>query len=67
MPDMTPMSLAAIVTPRTYKIIINGLNVFEEENICDYTFVFKLGQSSDIVLQRDEKQTFLKGAWHLKG
>jgi len=52
MPDMTPMSLAAIVTPRTYKIIINGLNVFEEENICDYTFVFKLGQSSDMTKNR---------------
>jgi len=55
MPDMTPTSLAAAVVPRTCKIIQNGLRVFERgENLLQngiLQFVFKLSQSSKIVLQ----------------
>jgi len=35
MPDMTPTPLAAVVAPRTDKIVKNGLAVFlKEEKIC---------------------------------
>jgi len=60
-PDMATTSFAAPVAPRTGKIIkitTNGI----------LYFVYKLSQSSEIVLQsynlHDEKLTFLKGAWH---
>jgi len=41
MPDMTPTSFAAAVVPRTGKII----------KIVYYTYVFRLSQSSEVVLQ----------------
>jgi len=50
---MTPTSLAARVAPRTGKIIKNG-RVFERENFLPkgiLQFVFKLSQSSEIVIQ----------------
>jgi len=52
---MTPASLAAAVALRTCKIIKNGRNVFERrENMLQngiLYFVFKLIQSSEMVLQ----------------
>jgi len=71
MPDMTPTSLAATVEPRTGKIIKNGLRLFERaENLLKY---YTLHWNKAIVrnhvtkLELDQKRTFLKGAWHLKG
>jgi len=52
--DMTPTSLAAPVTPRTGRIIKNGLCVFERgQNAKNgiLHFVLKLSQSPEIVLQ----------------
>jgi len=47
---MTPTSLAAVVAPRTGKIIKNGLRVFQSgENMLQngiLYFAFKLSQSS---------------------
>jgi len=50
---MTPTSLAAAVAPRTGKIIKNGVVFLKEEKItkCILHFVFKLSQSTEIVLQ----------------
>jgi len=49
------MSLAAAITSRTGKIITNGIRVFERrENLLRnglLHFVFKLSQSSEIMLQ----------------
>jgi len=59
MPDMTP--LAAAVVPRKGKIIKNDFSVFERgENFIQngiLHFLFKLSQSSEIVLQ----------SWNLHG
>jgi len=55
MPDITPTSLVVAVAPRTVKIIKNGLRVFERgEHLLQNgipRFVFKLSQSSEIVIQ----------------
>jgi len=75
MPIMTLMSLAAAVVTRTGKIMKNGLHVFERgENLLQngiFNFVFTLSQSPEIALKgriyADEKLTFRKRAWHLKG
>jgi len=52
---MTPTSFAAPVAPCTGKINKNSLRVFERgEDLlqnCTLHFVFKLNQSSEIVLQ----------------
>jgi len=52
---MTVTSLVAVVPPRIGKIIKDGPSVFErEENLLQngvLHFVFKLSQSSEIVLQ----------------
>jgi len=52
---MTVTSLVAVVAPRTDKIIISGLGVFEKgENLQQngiLHFVFKFSQSLEIVLQ----------------
>jgi len=55
MPDITTTSLAAAVVPRAGKINKNSLSVFERgENLLQrgiLHFVFKLSQSSGILLQ----------------
>jgi len=52
---MTVTSLVAVVAPRTDKIIISGLGVFEKgENLQQngiLHFAFKFSQSLEIVLQ----------------
>jgi len=53
MSNMKPTSLIAAVTPRTGKIIKNGLHVFERGELQNgiVHFAFKISQSSEIVLQ----------------
>jgi len=55
MPEMTPTSLAVAVAPRTGIIIKNDLHVFERgQDLLQngiLHFVYKLSQSSEIVLQ----------------
>jgi len=56
MPDMTPTLLAAAEALVQEKVIKNGLRVFERgKNLLQngklHFFVFKLSQSSEIVLQ----------------
>jgi len=69
-PEMTPMSLAAALAPRTDKIIKNS--VFERaENLLPngiLHFVFKCSQSSKIVLQsKNLHRRKTEFSWHLKG
>jgi len=72
-PHMTVTSLVSVVAHRTGKIIKNGVfdrgEHFLQNGILH--FVFQLSQSSEIVykvrIYADEKLTYLKRAWHVKG
>jgi len=62
---MMPTSLAAVVTPRTFKIIKTGLLFLKEEKIC-YTMVYYTVCLSKANQLSHQKSDFLEGALALK-
>jgi len=68
---MTLTSLAAAVVPCTGRIIKNRPHVFERgENpykMMYYTLSIVTNRVAKLEFNAEEKPTFLKGAWHLKG
>jgi len=65
MSDTTPTSLAAAVAPRAGKSLKIVSVFLKEEKIC-YKIVFKLSQSSEIVLQSwNQSSEIVLQSWNL--